>query len=126
MFTEEQKVEILKPAKLPVVLMKRSVPTFVLEVNPKEEMAKCLLSRNSHSAKKFKLFESSSPHPKENVEDSMIDDQYQSFSVNCNSTFLNESIASTVSDDDSFKKLICRRIKPTRKHVSNPKRFKLM
>ncbi|EFX88527.1 hypothetical protein DAPPUDRAFT_310721 [Daphnia pulex] len=77
---EENKFEILKPVELPVVLMKRSVPTFVLEVNPKEEMAKSLLSRNSHSAKKFKLFDSS-PHPKENVEDSIIDDQYQSFSI---------------------------------------------
>lgn len=128
MCTEETKFEILKPVELPVVLKKMSVPTFVLEVDPKEEMAKSLLSRNSHPAKKFKLFESS-PHPKENVEDSIIDDQHQSFPINCNSTFLNESIASTLSDDDSFKsiqKSICRRLKPTRKIVPNPKRFKIL
>ncbi|XP_046448776.1 uncharacterized protein LOC124197376 isoform X1 [Daphnia pulex] len=122
---EETKFEILKPVELPVVLKKMSVPTFVLEVDSKEEMAKSLLSRNSHSSKKFKLFESS-PHPKENVEDSIIDDQHQSFPINCNTKFLNESIASTLSDDDSFKKSICRRLKPTRKIVPNPKRFKIL
>lgn len=68
------------------------MPLFVLEVNPKKEKEKCLVSRHSPSTKKFKLFESS-PDQKENVEDTIIDDQYKTFSVNFKSKFLNESIA---------------------------------
>jgi hypothetical protein len=48
-FTEEQKVENLKPVQLPAVLVKKSVPRFALEVNPEKENAKC----KSHSHKKF-------------------------------------------------------------------------
>ncbi len=43
----------MKPVQLPVVLVKKIVPTFALEVNPEKDDAKNFLPRNSHSPQKF-------------------------------------------------------------------------
>ena len=111
-----------------MVLVKRVEPTFVWEIDPEEEDSKQMSLKNSHPAKKLKLFEFS-PQNKGNVTDrpTMNDYQCNNLSGNVDIKLLSESTASTVSKeiDYSFQKLSCRRLKSSNKHVSSPKRFKL-
>lgn len=110
-----------------MVLVKRVEPTFVWEIDPEEEDSKQMSLKNSHPAKKLKLFEFS-PQIKGNVTDTINDYQCNNLSGNVDIKLLSESTTSTVSKefDYSFQKLSCRRLKSSNKHVSSPKRFKLI
>ena len=110
-----------------MVLVKRVEPTFVWEFDPEEEDSKQMSLKNSHPAKKLKLFEFSS-QIKGNVTDTINDYECNNLSGNVDIELLSESTASTVSKeiDYSFQKLSCRRLKSSNKHVSSPKRFKLI
>nr|CAH0108595.1 unnamed protein product [Daphnia galeata] len=109
---QEPNNENFKPSELPVVLVKRVEPTFVWEIDPEEEDSKQMSLKNSHPAKKLKLFEFS-PQIKGNVTDTINDYQCNNLSGNVDIELLSESTASTVSKeiDYSFQKLSCRRLK---------------
>lgn len=104
---------------------KKPEPTFIVEIVPEEDEGDPK-PRITHSAKKLKLFESKSP-VKNNVDESVVEDQSNTLSETFLREHLSESTTSFHSfcNNDSFR-FVCRRVKSRNSHASAPKRFKLM
>lgn len=121
----EAKEKELKDVNHSVASVKKTKPTFVVEILPEEEDEKW----NSilHLTKKLKLFESSMM-AENGLDDSVASDHSGNSSESpvSEDEALNDSSAPNIFMQSESVRYVCRRVKPSSTHAPSPKRFKLV